>query len=78
MKKIFEDDVTAAGGAKLEVFTSNQGDLYLRVHNEDKTKSDTVCFCGPGGGSNYPGLAVDLINAFEAMDGEMEVDPFTS
>ena len=73
MKKIFEDDITAAGGSKLEVFTSNQGDLYFRIHNEDKTKSDAVRFCGPGGGSNYPGLAVKLINVFEAMDGEMEV-----
>lgn len=73
MKKIFDDDITAAGGSKLEVFTSNQGDLYFQIHNGDKTKSDPVCFCGPGGGSNYPGLAVKLINVFEGMDGEMEV-----
>jgi len=64
MRNFYIDDTSPEDGAKLEVFTDNQGDIYLRIHNEDKSKSETVRFCGAGGGSRYPCLAGELAKVF--------------
>jgi hypothetical protein len=68
MRKIFHDDCSPDDGTRLVVVEDNQGDIYLSIINKDGTNSDTVRFCGPGGGSRYTGLASKLKDCFKTLD----------
>jgi hypothetical protein len=60
-KILLEDDYCEGS---LEVLRDDQGDLHLRIRNQDGSFSDTVRFCGPPGGSRHRGLAGRLARIF--------------
>lgn len=51
------DDSSSEDGAKIIIRKDEQNDIYICILNADGKMSETVRFCGPGGGSRYPGLA---------------------
>jgi hypothetical protein len=65
---IIEDDTSPTGkGAKLHARTDPQGDLIFFIQNKNGSHSNQVRICGPGGGSQYEGLATKLAQAFKEL-----------
>ena len=62
MKVEYIDDYSRNNetGTVLEAVEDNQGDLHLRIKNSDGTFSESIRFCGFGGGSRYTGLSFEL------------------
>jgi hypothetical protein len=63
LKKLKCDVAKINNPKRLIIAENPQGDITIQIKNENESHSDKITFCGPGGGSEHPGLATAIKQA---------------